>query len=79
MGFDQIAIVFTGALAAWINQDQRLKVRRWAGVIGLLGQPFFFYAQWTAGQWGQFLVTACYTVAFIRGVVVGWRKEAING
>ena len=75
MGIDQIVILLTGVLAAWINQDRRLEVRRWAGVVGLIGQPFFLYATWHAGQLGQFLVTVGYTVAFLRGVYLGWGKR----
>lgn len=72
MSLDQLAILLTGVLAAWINQDERLQVRRWAGVVGLLGQPFFLYATWKAEQLGQFLVSLGYTVAFVRGVWLGW-------
>ena len=71
-------ILLTGVLAAWINQDPRLHVRRWAGVIGLLGQPFFLYATWKAGQLGQFLVTVGWTVAFLRGVFIGWFSRRVS-
>ena len=72
MGIDQIVIALTGVLAAWINQDRRHKVRRWAGVLGLVGQPFWLYASGSAAQWGMFACSLGYTVAFVRGVYIGW-------
>jgi hypothetical protein len=73
MPLDQIAIVLTGVLAAWINQDERARVRRWGAVIGLAGQPAWIYAGLHAGQWGMVAVSAGYTVAFARGVALGFR------
>ncbi len=68
MGIDQIVIMITGVLAAWVNQDRNDQVRRWAGVIGMVGQPFWLCASARAGQWGMFAVSVGYTVAFIRGI-----------
>ncbi len=61
-------IALTGVVAAWVNQDPRGRVRRWACVVGLIGQPFWFYSTITAGQWGTFAVTVGYTVAYLRGI-----------
>lgn len=41
---DQIAIALTGATAVWCSQDHRESVRRWACILGTIGQPFWFYA-----------------------------------
>lgn len=65
---EQLVIALTGVLAAWVNQDLNGRVRRWGCVIGLLGQPFWFYATFTASQWGMFAVTVGYTLAFLRGL-----------
>jgi hypothetical protein len=68
----QIAIAVIGVLAAWINQDPTERTRRWACVIGIVGQPFWFYTAWQANQWGVLAVTAGYTLAFMRGIKVYW-------
>ena len=41
---DQIAIVLTGTTAIWLSQDERAAWRKWACIIGLCGQPFWFYS-----------------------------------
>ena len=72
MGPDQVAIAFFGLLAAWLNQDTRLPVRRWASVLGLLAQPAWLYAGISAHQWGAVVVCLGYTAAYVRGVRLGW-------
>ncbi len=72
MSIDQIAIALLGALAAWLSQDRRESFRRWACIFGMLGQPFWFYASWKAGQAGIFIVSVLYAVAWMRGVWVYW-------
>lgn len=53
MELDQIAIALFGALAAWLSQARSEKLRRWACIFGMLGQPAWFYAAWKANQWGE--------------------------
>lgn len=79
MGIDQIAIALLGATAAWLSQARSAALRRWACIFGLLGQPFWFYAAWTAGQWGIFAVSIVYLCAWLRGLWIYWlapRPEA---
>jgi hypothetical protein len=37
--------------------------------FGLLGQPFWLYATWTAHQWGMFAVSVYFTLAYALGVL----------
>lgn len=75
MSIDQMVIALAAALAAWINQDPRAHVRRWAGVLGMVGQPFYLYATWHAAQWGMFLVSIVFTASYLRGIRLGWRAR----
>ena len=72
MTLDQIAIAILGAAAAWLSQERRESWRRWACIFGMLGQPFWFYASWQAGQWGIFVVSVIYALAWMRGLWVHW-------
>jgi len=72
---DQIAIAFTGGLAIWISQDARINVRKWASVLGLLGQPIWFYTTYKAGQWGIFCLCFFYTFAWARGFYNHWVRK----
>jgi hypothetical protein len=72
----QTLIGVTGVLAAWVNQDPNARLRRWASIIGLFGQPFWFYSTFTASQWGMFAVTCGFTISYGRGFYLGWLKPA---
>lgn len=72
MTIDQIAIAVLGALAAWLSQERRESLRRWACIFGMLGQPFWFYASWKAEQAGIFIVSLLYALAWMRGLWVHW-------
>lgn len=68
----QLCIALTGVLAAWVSHAPAERTRRWGCVLGLLGQPFWVWTAWHAGQWGVLACSAGYTLAFIRGVRVYW-------
>lgn len=72
MTWDQIAIALTGAIAVWLSQDARAGWRKWACIFGLCGQPFWFYATWTAAQYGIFALCFIYTWAWFRGFRHYW-------
>src|SRR5262245_27672368 len=72
LGVDQIGIALSGVIAVWLTQDERESWRRWACIFGMLGQPFWFYAAWSAEQWGIFALCALYTYAWARGVWTHW-------
>lgn len=78
MGIDQIAIALLGATAAWLSQTRSALLRRWACIFGLLGQPFWFYASWKAGQWGIFALSIVYLGAWLHGLKVYWLTPRRN-
>jgi hypothetical protein len=69
---EQVGIVLTGVTAVWLTQDKRQSWRRWACIFGLVGQPFWFYAAWSAEQWGIFFVCILYTLSWLRGIKNNW-------
>jgi len=69
----QIAILVLGVTALWMTQTS--KYAKYACFIGLLSQPFWFYASYTAGQWGVFIASIGYTGAWLKGLWThGWIK-----
>ena len=40
----QIIILLTGAIAIWLTQQPNEKLKKYACIFGLIGQPFWFYA-----------------------------------
>ena len=73
---EQIAIALTGAVAVWLSQDKREHLRKWACIFGLLGQPFWFYSAWDAGQWGIFALCFLYTYSWSRGLRNNWMRAS---
>ena len=71
---EQLFIGLFGVTAVWLSQDARDSVRRWACVLGLTSQPFWFYATWQAEQWGIFTLSFLYTYSWARGVKANWFK-----
>ena len=72
MTFDQVAIAILGSLAIWLSQQKQVSRAKWACIIGMAGQPFWFYASWKAEQWGIFFSTALYCYAWWIGFKRYW-------
>jgi len=71
---EQLGIALFGVTAVFLSQDARESRRRWACIAGLLGQPFWFYATWKAGQWGMFALCFLYAFSWARGLRTYWWK-----
>ena len=69
---DQIAIGVFGFLAVLLSQQRNLAWQRWAPILGLMAQPFWFYATFTAEQWGIFALSFFYTWAWLVGLRNHW-------
>lgn len=48
-------------------------LRRWGGLVGLVGQPFWLYAAGQSGQWGQFAVSVVATALYLKSAWQGLR------
>ncbi len=68
----QIMIALFGVGAVWLSQDARAERRRFAPILGLIGQPFWFYSAWAAEQWGIFALCFLYTASWLRGLRAYW-------
>ncbi len=71
----QIAIALFGLTAIWFSQSGKPKQRKWAPILGLCSQPFWFYATYSAEQWGIFALAMFYTLAWCRGIKTHWFPE----
>jgi hypothetical protein len=66
----QVGVVLFGAGGVWLSMGTRW--RRYAPLLGIAGQPFWFWAAWESRQWGVFLVTVIYTAAWAHGIYRHW-------
>lgn len=69
---DQLGIAVFSLIAVSCTISRSGAVRRWGPIFGLVSQPFWLYATWSAGQWGMLAVSAVYTVVWCRGIYNGW-------
>lgn len=70
----QIALIVFGVGAVYLSQSKDSEQRRWAPIVGLLGQPFWFIAAWP--QPGMLLVVCLYTYCWAQGLYTHWLKES---
>ena len=75
---EQVGIALFGVAAIWLSQDTRESWRRYACVLGILGQPFWFYATYKAQQWGMFSLCFLYTYAWCRGFANNWLTAKVT-
>ncbi len=68
----QVWLTVFALAAIWLVNDHRPALQRWAPVIGLLGQPAWFYVSYVDGQWGVFLTTLAFTFAWLKGLCNHW-------
>ena len=71
---EQVGLALTGAVAIYLSQQKDETLKRYACIFGLLGQPFWFYATYQAGQWGIFALSFIYTYSWAVGFRNNWLK-----
>lgn len=68
----QLLIALFGLSSIWLAMGNNPTGRRWAPIIGLAGQPFWFAFAIDAGAWGLLALVAAYSVVYLRGIYVQW-------
>lgn len=69
----QFALAFFGLLALSMGLGNNARARRWAPVVGLMGQPFWIAFAWDSQAWGLGAMALAYTLVYARGAWVQWR------
>lgn len=70
----QIIILISSCVAITLLTGSNEKSRRIGSLIGLVGQPFWLWSNFEAGQWGMFCVSAYFTYRYIVGSgMLEWR------
>lgn len=69
----QGVIICTGFTSLYLFASQDAKTRMWAGVIGLIGEPFWLTTAFINGQWGVVLLAMVYGVNWVRVIYSNYR------
>lgn len=75
---EQLIIAITGVVAIFLTQSRYESRQKYACLIGLAGQPFWMMATYQSEQWGMFVLTLFYSLAWCRGIWVFWLFKKIN-
>ena len=68
----QTALAILGPVAIWLSQSRSREFQRWACIVGLVSQPFWFWSVWRSGQWGVGVVAVVCALAWLKGLWVHW-------
>lgn len=71
---NQLGLAVFGLSAAWMSMGRSPRQRRWAPVVGLVGQPFWLAFAIHARAYGLLAVSIVFTLVYLRGVLVQWRR-----
>lgn len=80
MNLLQILILIFGASSIWIV-GRKEPWRKYGFIIGLIGQPLWFYMAYTTQQWGVGIMCLFYTYSWASGVYQNiWKpwREAVD-
>lgn len=70
----QFFMALFGLTAMYLATGKNERLRKWAPIVGLCAQPFWFWFCWQTSSWGLAILSAAYTAVYIRGIVLHWRR-----
>ena len=62
----QAIIAITGIIAVFLSGSLNPRIRMYAGISGLLGEPFWFITSYLNNQWGIIILTFIYAIGWGR-------------
>ena len=71
----QFLMAFFGLTSIYCAMGNSPRLRKWAPVIGLAGQPFWAWFAWQSQAWGLAVLVLTYTLVYCNGIRVQWRKS----
>lgn len=74
-----IVISVVGALAVALSLQTSTSVRRWGPLLGLLGQPAWFYIGFKTDQQGVVIAAGIFTLSWLIGIWTLWIAPWLEG
>lgn len=68
-------MLLSAIVAVALTQSRFEERRRWAPIIGLIGQPFWLYITYDRDTWGPFLSSVFFTCIWLYGVWQHWPRQ----
>lgn len=73
----QTLLALTGVIAIFITQQSNEKIKKYAPIFGLLGQPLWYYTTIANDQYGIFVLSLGYTYLWGLGLYNSWFKKVV--
>ena len=74
----QVALAAFGLVAMWLAMGPSAAGRRWAPVVGLLGQPAWVAFALQAQAPGLLVLSVAWSLVYARGIWVQWRRVPVD-
>jgi hypothetical protein len=71
----QAMVFICGTISIWLLALNN-RFSKYGPIIGLIGQPFWFYVAVVGQQWGVFAVDIVYTISYIVGIYNFWLRKS---
>ena len=72
---EQLIIALTGGIAIYLTQQKNESIKKYASILGLIGQPFWFCSAYSNEQWGIFALCFLYTYSWALGFKNNWMNK----
>ena len=70
----QTVITCTGCSCLWLMASQEPRVRMWAAIIGLAGEPFWLLTAYLNEQWGIVALAFVYGFNWLRIGYINYKE-----
>jgi len=68
----QLALAFFGLSAMFMATGGNPDLYRWAPLVGLCAQPFWFVFAVRSKAWGLIVLSIAYSAVYVRGALIQW-------
>ncbi|MBC7602785.1 MAG: hypothetical protein H7255_09020 [Ramlibacter sp.] len=74
-GPTSVLLAIFGLTSLWWSMGSNPRLRKWAPIVGLCGQPAWMYFAWQTQADGLYLLVLAYSAVYVRGAWVQWRVK----
>lgn len=70
----QIIIFVSEVLAMWLTQQNNESLKKYAPIVGLIGEPCWLYSTYQTAQWGIFALSVVFMFIWAQGLYNHYKK-----
>ena len=70
----QFFMALFGLTSIYCAMGKSARLRKWAPIIGLAGQPAWAWFAWQSQAWGLGVLVLAYTLVYCNGIRVQWGR-----